>query len=516
MNTVVANRVIADNVTQGVNVPAAVRTIVTAIKNPSDYQYALFDWVVNGSGSAMVEAVAGSGKTTTGVEMVKLAVQMGLSHIYLAFNKSIATELAARGVNGRTFHSLTYGVVTRFKNVRNVDGDKLRKLCRELLNEKQQRAYGQFVAKLVGLARQAGIGAGLAPGTHTEWLELALHHDLEPDSDNASMDEGIQLAQQLLAASNDSDMVDFDDLLYVAVKENLSLPKFDFVFVDEAQDTNAIQRALIRKIMKSNTRLVAVGDPAQAIYGFRGADSDSMDLLAQDFGCVKMPLTVTYRCAKSIVEFAHNWVEHIEAAPGAPDGAVTDLYKWDHTVFAAQDLVVCRTTKPLISLAYRLIRNRVAAHVMGREIGAGLKSLVNKMNAKGVDALVDKLNAYTDREVKKHLDNDDAARAEAVRDKTDCILVIIEGMPETDRSVPGVLRAIDELFNDQAGGVKLATIHKAKGLEAHKVFWLNSSKCPAQWAKQDWQRQQEQNLCYVAATRAKAELVLIEDEGLKA
>jgi superfamily I DNA/RNA helicase len=44
------------------------------------------------------------------------------------------------------------------------------------------------------------------------------------------------------------------------------------------------------------------------------------------------------------------------------------------------------------------------------------------------------------------------------------------------------------------------------------VFWLNSSLCPAKWARQDWQKQQEVNLCYVAATRAMSELHLIEEK----
>ena len=92
-------------------------------------------------------------------------------------------------------------------------------------------------------------------------------------------------------------MANFDDLLYLAVKDGISLPKFDFIFVDEAQDTNAIQRALLRKIMKKTSRVVVVGDPAQAIYGFRGADSESMNLIAEEFDCKRLPLSISCRCA---------------------------------------------------------------------------------------------------------------------------------------------------------------------------------------------------------------------------
>lgn len=498
-------------INNGTGVPAmsAVQQAVRAATNWSQYQGDLFDWAAHGVGNIIVRAVAGSGKTTTGVEMVK---RMRGSHIYLAFNKPIAMELSSRGVNGRTFHSLCFSAVLKFKGAQEVTPSKLQTLVREIFDDSTRRTYGTFTTKLVGLARNAGIGAGLVPNVPSEWEALAEHHDLEPDTDSGDMDEGITLAMELLAASNDSPMVDFDDLLYVAVKDNLTLPKFDNVLVDESQDTNAIQRAIIKKIMHARSRLGAVGDDAQAIYGFRGADSDSMALIAQDFNCKYMPLTVTYRCPKEVVEYARQWVDHIEAAPGAIDGAVTELAHWTTKSFSPGDLVVCRTTKPLVSLAYRLIRDRIPARIMGKQIGEGLVKLINRMRAHGVDALVEKLRAYTTREVAKAMAKDDESKAANVRDKTDCILCIIDGLDEINRTIPALVAVIEQMFSDATTvGVTLATIHKAKGLEADRVFWLNRSKCPSPWARQDWQQQQEANLCYVAATRAKRELVLIEE-----
>jgi DNA helicase-2/ATP-dependent DNA helicase PcrA len=490
---------------------AVTTAVQAATREWSPYQAALFNWVDNGAGNVIVVAVAGSGKTTTGVEMCKRS--RGTS-IYLSFNKPIATELQARGVNGRTFHSLCYSPVLKARGLSSVESNKLSMLIRENFSDKQRRGYGQFITRLVGLARNAGLGAGLMDNTTDNWLDLANHHDLEPDADTGTtMAEGIELAQELLAVSNDSDMVDFDDLLYYAVKDGISLPKFEWVYLDEAQDTNAIQRAILRKLMKPHTRLVAVGDPCQAIYGFRGADSDSMDLLKAEFGCVEMPLTVTYRCAKAIVEFAQEWMPLIEAAPGAPDGAVTECGdEWGHAIFGDNDLVVCRTTRPLIALAYSLIKNRRRAHVMGREIGQGLRKLVEKMKAHGIDALLEKLAVFTTREVEKAVAADNQAKAEAIRDKSACVVCIAEGLDENDRTIPALIRAIDEIFSESTGGVTLATIHKSKGLEANRVFWLNSSKCPAAWARQEWQVDQEHNLCGVAATRAKTELVLIEEK----
>lgn len=476
----------------------------------SPFQQNIFSFCEKGTGNAIMEAVAGSGKTTTIVEALK---RVHGSTIFLAFNKAIAEELKRRGVNARTFHSLTYTVVTQFKGARTVNQNKLRDLVRSWLGENEGRMYGSFICKLVGLARQTGVGC-LVQDDESVWTGLIEHHDLELDMEAATYPRAVQLARTLLQMSNSSREVDFDDLLYIAVKEGLSLPKFDFIFVDEAQDTNAIQRALLRKLFKTGTRMIAVGDPAQAIYGFRGADSDSLQLIAKDFNAITLPLTVSYRCPVAVVNFVRQWVTHIQPAPNAPQGAVHRCgEEWKAENFRPGDLVVCRTTKPLVSLAYACMRARIPAKVMGREIGKSLEVLVNKMKARGITGLVEKLLSTTKRDVEKAIARGDEAKAEAIQDKTDTVLFLIETLPETERTVPALMGVLASLFTDTQGvtGVTLATIHKAKGLEAPHVYWLNSSKCPSKWARQDWQKKQEANLCYVAGTRAMEQLSLIEE-----
>lgn len=472
----------------------------------SPYQTAIFNFVEHGTGHAVIEAVAGSGKTTTIVEAIKRTTG---SSVFLAFNKSIATELVARGVNAKTFHSLCYSPVTRAVGTKTVNQYKLRELVAANFDERDQRLYGAFAAKLVGLARGEGFGALVEAGFASVWEDLAEKHGLEPESDLAELPEGIAAARRLLELSNASKQVDFDDLLYLAVRNRITLPKFDWVFVDEAQDTNAVQRALLQKILTPAGRLVAVGDPAQAIYGFRGADSESLANLKSQFHATTLPLSVSYRCAQAIVAEARKHYPVIEAAPTAPDGAVRNLnLQWSNKDFASSDLVVCRNTKPLIGLAYSLLRDRIPCKVLGREIGEGLKRLVNRMQAKGLDALVTKLAAYAEREVAKAKNE---AAAEAISDRVETLTLLAHELPENKRTIPDLLDVLDQLFNGPAGAcVLLATIHKAKGLEADRVWWLNPSLCPSRWARQPWQLQQEVNLQYVAVTRAKRELFLIE------
>ena len=278
-----------------------------------------------------------------------------------------------------------------------------------------------------------------------------------------------------------------------------------------------IQREILRMIMKPNSRMIAVGDPAQAIYGFRGADANSLRLIAEEFNAETLPLSISYRCARSVVSYAQQWVNHIQAADNAPEGEVNEReYDWSPEDFGANDLVVCRKTAPLISLAFKCIRFNVPAQVMGRDIGQGLKGLIKKMNPKNIDDLGVKLTKFQEREVAKALKEEDDKRVEQIQDKVGSILFLIDALREDRRNLQGLEAGIDYLFKDKANAVRLATIHKAKGLEADTVWWLDRSECPSRWARQPHQQQEEINLCYVAATRAKRVLNLIESGAREA
>ena len=76
-------------------------------------------------------------------------------------------------------------------------------------------------------------------------------------------------------------VVDYDDMLWVPYVDKLPVPQFDYVFLDETQDMNAAQLYLVLEAVKAGGRVIAVGDPRQAIYGFRGADSGAMDNITQ-------------------------------------------------------------------------------------------------------------------------------------------------------------------------------------------------------------------------------------------
>jgi superfamily I DNA/RNA helicase len=284
---------------------------------------------------------------------------------------------------------------------------------------------------------------------------------------------------------------------------------YDWVIIDEAQDVSHVQRTLLRKFLKTGGRLIAVGDSHQAIYGFRGADSNSLNNIGRVFKAEELPLSISYRCPRKIVEIAKQFVPHIECSDTAEDGEVLNPTSWDIESFSDDDLVVCRNTAPLIELAYKCIGEGRRVHVMGREIGKGLINVIKKAGGKRISTIEElrpKLDAWHQKQVKKAEKNE--AKIAAIQDKVDCINVLAAGLD----TIKELTDNITDMFSDSAQGTTLATVHKAKGLEAPRVFILNPDLMPSRWATQPWQQEQERNLQYVAVTRALETLVYLPIE----
>lgn len=496
--------------------------------NWSPLQQAIFDFVVRGTGSAIVEAVAGSGKTTTIVECAN-RIPQSMSCAFVAFNKSIATELKSRlpkHVRAQTLNGMGYSAWLRYtgKNL-TVDGNKVRGLIDAIVPQGEIRLYGAGLRKLVGLAKSVGLVPDGIPGTisltrdtDAAWFDLMEHHDVEFEEGSDPL-QGLTYARSILRRDIEmgASVVDFDDQLYLPVIFRARFWANDWLFVDEAQDVNAIQRAMLRRALKPGGRLIAVGDPSQAIYGFRGADTDAIANIQQEFGTITLPLHISYRCPQSVVREAQRFVSHIEASPTAPMGKVEFLDTHSVKSFLQTDAVLCRNTAPLVDLAYKCIRAGVGCRVLGREIGQGLVALVNKMKTKSIETLVSRLDTFLERETAKFMAKKQEERAAALADKVDTIRVFVEQLGEgpSQRTVPNLIRTIESLFSDSnAGLLTLCTIHKAKGLEWNRVFIYEPSLMPSKYARQSWQKQQEVNLQYVAVTRSKSELYYITKEGV--
>lgn len=484
---------------------------------PSKYQKTVYTYIMRGKGNAVIDAVAGSGKSTTIVNALKI-IPTTNQILFLAFNSSIVEELKIKigkldNVEVRTLHSLGMkAVVKAYKS--QVDENKYTawlnsgiqsgfiKPCSNLGD--RQGEWKSNILKLIDLGRVNLVR------NESELDELAFKHNL------ILLDNEIEKAMQGIHwGENETNIIDFTDMIYLPVVKNLRMYQFDWVFIDECQDLNAAQRSLFLKCIKKTGRFVAVGDPRQAIYGFAGADVESFNLLKSIPHTVKLPLSVCYRCDSDIINLAKAIVPQIEARDNAPAGTVCNT----SVIADVQDgdMVLCRVSAPLVKLCMRYISQGVKAYVKGRDIGKNLTNLIKKTNKKDMKDVMEKLERELGRIIgkvvaKTHCTEAEARESEVYRsydDKLKAIEILADGLDKTDE----VIDRIDMIFSDDSkNGICLSTVHKSKGLESDRVFIL----CPDKFyikacMRVPWMAEQEKNLVYVAYTRAKHFLGFITD-----
>lgn len=505
---------------------------------PSSYQTDIFDHVENGKGNLVVEAVAGSGKTTTIVCAAKLLRVPGL---FVAFNKSIATELSGRlagtKMTAKTAHSVGYGAI-RFANhgvnIR-VDQYKYNDMLQSMENEIEVNGtcVGRKVSK-TELTALRGEGRKARLGFASKVFDLARLNLLDFDSDAFSDDlwdlvnhHGLDVPAGLnglveaimvhLAAKGRENIaeVDFCDMVWLPVVNGYKPKSFQRVFVDECQDLSACILALLRKCVTTRGRMVFVGDRRQAIYGFAGADAKSFENIISATKAAVLPLSVCYRCPTKVVDLAREYCPQIEAREGAPEGSIESIDYLNLTDVAAEgDMVLSRTNAPLVEACFAFIAADKKATIRGRDIGQGLIKAARQA-AKAVkgdmERFTEGLDAWEQKEataIRKRGGRAASieARLTALSDKRACLGIVYARSGAT--TLDGLVSAIEGLFSEDRRGVVLSSIHKAKGLENPRVFIMGSPMLDFP-DMQEWQREQERNLAYVAFTRAEETLVLV-------
>lgn len=526
---------------------------------PNQQTQAILDWLVRGRGHAIVKAYAGTGKTTALLFLVRDIIRHNLGNVFLgAFNKPIATvlqeELKLLDIHWKegeasTIHSAGLRLCRRAWRGVVVEERKTDRFITALCSQLAER-NASTIKHGVSLAKQTGIGITHPIQDLRVWEEMFDHYGLNDIYEGDSLEAIIRMCMVVLEASNDSAHIslDYDDMVYTPLVFRLRvLYPYDWVLGDEVQDWNVTRTMLAFRLLSPNGRMIAVGDEHQSIYGFSGAQHDAMEKIAERMGKHStFPLSVTYRCPKLVVQEAQAYVSDFEAHSSARDGVVKrmtlqapelkidQIARLPSTVFRfcefePTDAVLCRNIKPLVELAYTLIRAKISCRVEGRDIGIGLKRIAGRWKVKSLDTLRDKLDKYLAKEVKKWKDKNREEEASQIEDKVQTLLVLIECCrKENKHTLLDLHNLIDLMFDDTPTGsdsgkdtkerklprLTLSTAHKAKGREWDRVFILDKEKyMPSSWARKDWELQQESNLVYVAITRAKDTLVYLTTTG---
>jgi DNA helicase-2/ATP-dependent DNA helicase PcrA len=479
------------------------------LEKPTAEQVAIYDAMEtagfhrSNTPSFAVDAKAGSGKTTTIVACVDAFPK---NSALVAFNKNAADQLAekiAGACPASTFHSLGFRIMReRFEGAK-VSPYKVSNLVQNKF--KWGRMYRPYADVLEGIMTH---GFGIYNPAELQQDEIYLQamglRDV-PLPTGLTLESFIARCKMLMMASLETPAeASFAEMLYMplffAARNKWDLQDYSHLIVDEAQDVSWIRMELIKKVAK---HCIAVGDPDQAIYGFAGAMSDAFGNLIERYNMPVLPLSTSWRCSKAVIEEARQVIgPRIFAREDAIEGSIKEL---DYQILSAthsvsnSDALLCRTNAPLFKLAMEWVKQQKPFRLWS-DFAERLLALAKRIakDARGTAAYKSALFAW--KEEQQEIYKESKGTVRRIAEQYECLMVVMN----MSEDVSDMLFNLELLLNSEVGPV-LCTIHKAKGLEWENVYLVRPDLIPAPWVNEfdEEEMQQEDNLKYVAITRAK-------------
>ena len=428
--------------------------------------------------SVLVNAVAGSGKTTT---------LMGLSTkysngLYLAFNKAIVADVLPKlpiGWYCRTFNSMGLGMVKQHYPYSTVNFSKYQ--------SKSMYTAAKLATKHMSLAGNI---------SNASWKRTCARFKI-------SINEISSAKSILKTGTADTTQISGEDMLQYPIDNGWKTQHYDIVLVDECQDLNPQQIEFLSCI--KTDRIVFVGDTNQAIYGFIGSDPEAINKLKKLYQPQEYYLNTSFRCPKKILPTINKIVPHMISSKLG--GSVTTVSR--KTVKYVDDcFIIARANNSLITLAYKFLKEK-------QDFSIG-KSFVKNIKRDFTRIL---RRCHTMTEVEQMLLSEknksittakkDNHSTDHIVDKYDSLFAIVEQCEDIDE----ILNFLKKLaaHESTASKRKLLTIHAVKGLENDTVYYLDPSSREYMKSKMtsEWEKRQEDNLFYVACSRALQHLIFV-------
>jgi superfamily I DNA/RNA helicase len=531
----------------------------------------------NGKENLIVEAVAGSGKTTT----IKMCIESNPSkkQLYLVFNKSMQEEAQAKfkksGLTSKvtvsTIHSYCRQIFAESiapNVIKNGESqtNKYKEIFRDVASSMQGIAPYIEIRKVLRSVWSIIQNTAMIPAVNKEknryefdWGEIAkkinlynlrIGQEMETEINGKKVSRwNIKYFNEVLTALHfiyeksiylaEYGIITFDDMIWLPLQPKFNADfscDYDVIYVDESQDLNLTQISIIENIAKANTntKFVFVGDSRQAIYGFRMALPDSMRQIKQKFSCKELPLSVCYRCPKKVVELASDIVPQIKYGANAIEGSIIDLIE-DEVLREVKEskemdfLIVCRLNAPLLGMYYDFLKDESIKSKLKdkdkklrKSLFSHIDSITNFNDAYNLSTFKKDANDYyvSKKGVLMQDDNDDELTS--FEDEIACLAIFYKFFKayvlkkeifanELKDYISGRLDARKGAKCKGKKYVELNTIHGVKGSEADNVFILKHNEMPFKFKNAcAWQYEQEENLLYVAITRAMKNLYLVE------
>ncbi len=464
----------------------------------------ILDQAVNSSDNLLISALAGAAKTTM-LEAIAHALPR-TEMLCLAFNKKIAVEMQEKlppNCRAQTLNSLGLAAwKDTLPGKITVDLKKSYRLLMSVIdglqNGEKKDAYSSmpFVLASIRLAKAMGhIPDALAElKTPARLLDDAeMFAELEDEPTDFQQD---LILQVLIASTHESlaGRIDFDDMLLFPTVYRAVFPRFPLVMIDEAQDLSPLNHAMLAKIAKR--RIIAVGDQCQAIYAFRGASSNGMMELKEQFSMHQLTLSTTFRCPEEIVEHVRWRAPDMKSWSGTPEGQVHFSSHWSIHDIPDGAAIICRNNAPLFNMAISLLREGRSPNLWGNDIAAGLIKIMKKFGAASMSrtSALSEVAEWETAKLKK------TRQPRAIQDRAECLRIFIRA---TDTLGAAIKYASHVL--DCEGPIQLMTGHKSKGHQFRDVYFLDSKLVGTEG--------QEPNLRYVICTRAERNLTYIGSDS---
>lgn len=471
----------------------------------SSFNKAIFEDVAHNNSHTLVIARAGCGKSSTLLEALKF-IPPKKSILLLAFNTRVAEYLKEHApeykeLNICTCHSFGYSIVRQElgKKVRFDPNKSFRIIKESLVNDKKTHGDKLNYEAIFEISRAMSLCQNLIIDTPRKIDELLDEFGIA--TAGYSREDFInRVIWGLSASKKETSSISFDEMIYFPFVHQLNLPQYDRVLIDEWQDLTPIQNWLAINSCKKDGRILGFCDDKQLLYSFRGVNLDSVDQLQKKLNATVLSLPISYRCSKKIIFEAQKIVPDITFAPDASDGEVYRITEDQvASLIRPGDILISRTNVELVRFYFELLRNKIPASLKGKELGIGLNAIIKHSKKKTVSGFLEWLEIYKNEEVQRLKTNH--RDINPLLDKVACLRIICDGK----KNIEEVKESITQLFDDREKRslVKLGTIHYFKGDEADRVFFLT-------YTMRFGNNKAEDNARYVAITRAKQELYLVE------
>lgn len=470
---------------------------------PTEEQATIVEAARSSESNLLVSALAGAAKTST-LELIAQALP-DTEILALAFNKKMATEMQERmphNVKAMTLNALGHRTWMDATGRRlKIDSSKTYNIAMPLVQSRprtEQDILWENFAELIRII-DFGKACGYIPTGHFDRAKRLMDNDaffthLERHLSLVEEELVIEASLQSLQMAMKGEC-DYNDQILMPTVFHGAFPRYPLILVDEAQDLSALNHTMLRKMAKR--RLIAVGDPCQAIYGFRGAHEESMSCLREEFEMRELPLTISFRCPVEVVKHVRWRAPMMRWPEWAKLGKVRTLASWTSDVLPDNAVIICRNNAPLFNIAIKLLKTGRSCELHGRDVVASLTKIMRKFGGHDLPqvTVLEKIEAWLLIEMEKN-----KSRAyDRLRDRAECMKVFaLEG------NNLGEALAYAQHLSQLRSPLKLMTGHGAKGLEFNHVYFLDQHLVGRE--------EQEPNLRYVICTRARETLTYIRTE----